>query len=178
MTKVSVYFDGGVFSDGVRGLGMSMDLDLMAFARGLAGDGDLAEVLYVAPIMPAKPYPTKHANQKAMFDRFSKQGVEVIALPHKSVGSIFIDVGVESMLATRLLTGAASGLFDRVVVVSNRGPLAPAVEAVRAMGKQAEVAFFNYTVAPGNALDQGFRTFAEADVVPHIKSGPRPPVWA
>ena len=46
------------------------------------------------------------------------------------------------------------------------------------MGKSVEVAFFDYTVMPGNALaPDGFKTIDPASVIALTRSGPRPPEW-
>ena len=179
MAQVSIYIDGGVFSDGVRGQGMSMDMDLMALARQLAGDDTLADVYYIAPVIPAKPYPTKHANLLALFERLRDAGITVLTARPKVVGSIFVDAGIETLMSVQMLTDGAAGKFDRAIVVSNRAPLAPALDAVRAMGREVEVAFFNYSVAPGNALaPDGFTTITPDQIIALTKSGPRPPVWS
>ena len=178
MTTVSVFFDGGVFADGVRGSGMSMDMNLKDFASGLIGDGTLGEVYYIAPVIPATPYPNKHANQKALFDKIAQDGVKIETIAPKVIGSIFVDAGVETLLTTRMLTDAMNGKFDKAVVVSNRAALSPALQALRDMGKSVEVAFFDYTVMPGNALaPEGFKTIAPASVIALTRSGPRPPEW-
>lgn len=176
MSKTHIFIDGGPFSDGVRGQGLSMNMDLMAFARALAGDDAQPGVTYVSPALPATPYPTKQANQQAMFERLRAQGATVLTAPPRVIGSIFVDAGIETLLSVALLTGD----FDRAIVVSNRAALKPALEVVRARGKAVEIAFFDYTMLPGNALagDAGFTRITTEAVLAHRISGPRPPVFA
>jgi hypothetical protein len=180
MAITSVFFDGGPFFEGLRGQGFSVDLDFIGLARELAageGDSAIGTVFFYMAVYPEGPYPAKCANQHALFDRLSKQGIVVRHAVTELHGAIFIDRGVEAALATDLVEGAYNHSFDQAIVVSRRAVFRPAVEAAKRAGRQANSAFFRYTTDPADglasvvAISQAITT---PMIVRHTLSGPIP----
>ena len=152
MNTVTVYIDGGPLEDGIRGQGLSMDLDWRGWLSEVAGGRPLGGLYYFTPRLPESPYPVKHQHQKAQTDVLSACGFKVVLSATQIVNSIFVERGTEAEFATRLLADACSGTVETALVVSRRAALAPVLDAVRQTGKRVEVAFFHYRLDPCNPL--------------------------
>ena len=127
MTRVSVYIDGGPFLDGVRGQGMSMDMDFRAVVAELATEAEIGAIHYFVAVRPETPYPAKYKNQFVLFDRLKAQGIVVHQSRTQLFGSVFIDRGTEAALATRLVADAYENKFERALLVSKREDFASPV---------------------------------------------------
>lgn len=68
---------------------------------------------------------------------------------------VYIQKGVDTLIATDMVAMAFLGHYDIAFLASGDGDLAPAVEAVKAAGKQIIVAAFSRSrsAAVGNAAD-------------------------
>jgi uncharacterized LabA/DUF88 family protein len=177
MPKASVYIDGGPFLDGVRGQGMSMDMDFIAALRELLADVALGEVHYFVSQLPEAPYPAKYKNQFVLFDRLRAQGIEVHLSRTQVIGSVYVDRGTEAAMACQMITDAYAGKFDRALLVSKRQDLAPIISAVQTFGKAVDVAFFRYQLDPVNPLHavcDGKIEIEPALIVRHRINGPTP----
>lgn len=177
MAQVAVYIDGGHLIDAVRGMGASLDMDMMALAEGLAGDDEVAAVHFYYCPFPEHPYPTKHRNEKAVMARFEAQGVHVHACRTQIVGSIFVERGMEAALAAQMIPDAVAGRFDKALLVSRRVDFAAIVDAVRETGKTVEIASVEYETDPGNPLGKacdGYGKIDRARILEVRKGGPKP----
>lgn len=167
MDKVAVYVDAGPFQDGIRGLGASLHLGMGAFLRALVPDGEVEAIHYVLAEYPSHPYPTRHRNESALLQTLESDGIDVHLCRTQVIGSIFVERGVEAMLASLMIRAAYEERFDRALLVSRRAELIPVAQAVRAAGKRLDVAFFDFHREPPNPLaphcDQA-QTFSRADL--------------
>lgn len=177
MAQVAVFIDGGHLIDAVRGMGASLDMDMMALAKAVAGDGDVVAVhFYYCPV-PEHPYPTKHRNEKAVMAKFEAQGVQVHACRTQIVGSIFVERGMEAALAAQMIPDAVAGRFDKGLLVSRRVDFAAIVDAVRETGKTVEITSVEYETDPGNPLGKacdGYGKIDRARILEVRKGGPKP----
>lgn len=177
MAQAAVYIDGGHLIDAVRGMGASLDMDMMALAKGLAGDDVVAAVHFYYCPFPEHPYPTKHRNEKAVMARFEAQGVQVHACRTQVIGSVFVERGMEAALAAQMIPDAMAGRVDRALLISRREDFAAIVAAVREAGTAVEIASVEYTTAPGNPLGDacgGYSIIDRARILEVRKSGPKP----
>lgn len=180
MSRTSIYIDGGPFTDAIRGSGLSMDFDLMALLHASFPHEDFSRVSFVTSRTPAFPYPIKHRNEGVRLAAFAAQGIEIIQTEPQIIESIFVDRGVEAVLATQMLSDTLGQATppERVVLISRRAALAPVVEALLAAGTPVCVAYFTFEIAPENplALSGVERVDLSADLVKaHRLNGPQPP---
>lgn len=177
MSRTNVYLDGGPLSDGIRGQGMSMDLDWRGLLQSLIADEQLGEVHLVISQLPEQPYPVRHANQRTRLDQWRACGFKVHLSTTEVVSSIFVERGTEAAFATQLLSDAHADDFDTVLIISRRKELGTVLDAVRRAGKRVSVAFFDYRLDPGNPLHahcDSHQVLTCASLIQHTLSGPKP----
>ena len=100
--------------------------------------------------------PDKYKKQVAFFNKVHK--MPFVTLKTRSLiyrGSTFIQKGVDTLIATDMVSMAFLNHYDIAFLVSGDGDLAPAAEAVKAAGKQICVATFprSRSTAIGQAAD-------------------------
>ncbi len=100
--------------------------------------------------------PDKYAAQMRFINRV--HGMPFVTLKTRPLllrGGAFIQKGVDTLIATDMVSMAFLNHFDIAFLVSGDGDLAPAVEAVKAAGKQIIVAAFSRSrsAAVANAAD-------------------------
>ena len=152
MTRTTIYVDGGPFQDGVRGLGLSMEMDVAGFLRSISGDVQVDRICYVVAECPAHPYPIRHRNEQAQLAAFEASGIEVYRCPTQIIGSIFVEREVESRLTALMASDAFQGRCDRALIISRRASLLPALAAVKDAGRSLHGAFFDFHNQPPNPL--------------------------
>jgi uncharacterized LabA/DUF88 family protein len=100
--------------------------------------------------------PQKHAGQVRFFNKVHQMPfVTLKTRPLVYRSNTYIQKGVDTLIATDMVSMAFLGHYDIAFLVSGDGDLAPAVEAVKAAGKQIIVAAFprSRSSAVGNAAD-------------------------
>lgn len=100
--------------------------------------------------------PNRYAAQMKFFNQVHKMPfVTLKTRPLVSRGGDFIQKGVDTLIATDMVSMAFLGHYDIAFLVSGDGDLAPAVEAVKNAGKQIIVATFrrSRSAAVANAAD-------------------------
>lgn len=100
--------------------------------------------------------PIKYAGQVRFFNRVHR--MPFVTLKNRPLlyrSGVYIQKGVDTLIATDMVSMAFLGHYDIAFLVSGDGDLAPAVEAVKAAGKQIIVAAFprSRSAAVGNAAD-------------------------
>lgn len=100
--------------------------------------------------------PAKYAGQVRYFNRVHTMPFVMLKTrPLVLRGGTYIQKGVDTLLATDMVAMAFLNHYDIAFLVSGDGDLAPAVDAVKAAGKQIIVAAFSRSrsAAVGNAAD-------------------------
>lgn len=100
--------------------------------------------------------PGRYAGQVRYFNKV--QAMPFVTLKMRPLvlrGGTYIQKGVDTLLATDMVSMAFLNHYEIAFVVSGDGDLAPAVDAVKAAGKQIIVAAFprSRSTAVGNAAD-------------------------
>lgn len=75
----------------------------------------------------------------------------------RQIGKIFTEKGVDVRIAIDLVEGAYEKRYDRAILISSDGDLAPAVEMVTRKGKKVEIVGFAHK--PSYALIQRANTY-------------------
>ncbi|TIX38967.1 MAG: NYN domain-containing protein [Mesorhizobium sp.] len=178
MPKVAIYIDGPYFLHGVRGQGMSMDLDLAKLLASLLPMEEIVKTVYFNVLSPKEVYPDRYDHERVIFERFEKQGIEPRYCRTEIKAHVLVDRGVEAGIATAMTLDAARDRYDLAVVVSRRAELADPIKAAQSLGKRVTVLFFEYETDPSNPLKDLADTYLRlepATVEKFRKSGPRPP---
>lgn len=100
--------------------------------------------------------PAKYAGQVRFFNQVHRMPFVMLKTrPLVLRGGTYIQKGVDTLLATDMVAMAFLNHYDIAFLVTGDGDLAPAVEAVKAAGKQVIVAAFprSRSAAVGNAAD-------------------------
>ena len=100
--------------------------------------------------------PEKYSPQVRFFNKVHQMPfVTLKTRPLVYRAGAFIQKGVDTLIATDMVSMAFLGHYEIAFLVSGDGDLAPAVEAVKAAGKQIIVAAFqrSRSAAVGNAAD-------------------------
>lgn len=180
MPRTAIYIDGGPFTEAIRGSGLSMDLNLMALLQESFPAEEITRVSFVTPRTPEFPYPAKHRNERARCEAFEAQGIAVTTTEVQIIESVFVDRGVEAVLATQMLTEtlASETPPEHIVVISRRAALAPVLSALKDAGVRVTLAYFAFEIAPGNPLAPYAAEACDLSLdlaLKHRISGPKPP---
>lgn len=177
MTRVAIYIDGPHFLNGVRGQGMSMDLDLSGMLESLLPDNTIVRTVYFNVLSPRDIYPYRNDHEKLIFERFERQGIEPRYCNIEVKAHVLVERGVEAGIATEMTLDAARDRYDTAVVVSRRTELVYPIKAVQGLGKKVTNLFFEYETDPVNPLKDAVDTHLHLDaatVVKFSRSGPKP----
>ena len=151
-TRVSAFIDAGWLLDGLRGQGMPWRIDYAALVNHLAGERTVTgKFAYLAPY-PGACYPKKEKAQGELLELMTGQGFDIKVTEMQVRGGIYIDQGIDVMLALDMFEQAINDSYDTAIVISRRPTLRHAVETVRRNGKEVENAFFEYQADPSNQL--------------------------
>jgi uncharacterized LabA/DUF88 family protein len=177
VTRVAIYIDGPYFLHGVRGQGMSMDLNLAALLEYALPGCEIVRTAYFNVLSPRAIYPDRNDHETLIFERFEKQGIEPHYCRTEVKAHVFVDRGVEAGIATAMTLDAAKDRYDTALVVSRRPDLAVAINAVQGLDKKVAVLFFEYEVDPTNPLREladSYMRLDPATVIRFRKTGPKP----
>ena len=150
--RVSAFIDVGWLLDGLRGQGMPWRIDYAGLVDHIAGGRTVTgKFAYLAPY-PGECYPKKETAQRELLDLLAGQGFSNRVTQMQVRGGMYLDQGVDVMLAMDMFEQAINDSYDTAIVISRRPTLLHAVEATRRHGKKVENAFFEYQADPSNEL--------------------------
>ncbi|KPW52776.1 hypothetical protein ALO95_200013 [Pseudomonas syringae pv. antirrhini] len=177
MERVGIYYDGGPFLDGIRGLGMTVDIRWADFMASIIGEGRISVARFFISRLPESPYPAKYQKQARLVEELTTVGIHCHLGRTEIANSVFLEKGVEALMATKMLQDAYEDTFDRAFIISNRMDLLPALEAIELLGKKVETAFFDLQLTKAPQLGQKWKknlTLQTASVYDNSESGRRP----
>ncbi|MYH68865.1 MAG: NYN domain-containing protein [Gammaproteobacteria bacterium] len=163
--RVSAFIDVGWLLDGLRGQGMPWRIDYVGLVDHIAGGRTVTgKFAYLAPY-PGECYPKKETAQRELLDLLAGQGFNNRVTTMQVRGGMYLDQGVDVMLAMDMFEQAINDNYDVAVVMSRRPTLRHAIEAAQRHGRKVENAFFEYQADPSNELrdasDRFFRLTGE-----------------
>ena len=150
--RVSAFIDAGWLLDGLRGQGMPWRIDYSALVDHIAGERTVTGKSAYLAIYPGQCYPKKETAQRELLSLMADQGFNTRATEMQVRGGMYLDQGVDVMLALDMFEQGMNDSYDIAVVISRRPALRPAIEAVQRHGKKVENAFFEYQADPSNEL--------------------------
>ncbi len=147
--KVYVYIDGGNLYHNLKQTGFSsMNFDFQKFVKSFVGKRTLEGVRYyigqIKPIDGDKKSQELHKHQQILFEKLKKAGFYIVRGRIRQIGKIFTEKGVDVRIGIDLVEGAYENRYDRAILISSDGDLAPAVEMVTRKGKKVEIVGFEH----------------------------------
>ena len=157
--RVCAFIDAGWLLDGLRGQGMPWRIDYAGLVDHIAGDRTVTgKFAYLAPY-PGECYPKKETAQRELLNLLADQGFDNRVTAMQVRGGIYLDLGVDVMLAMDMFEQVINDSYDTAIVISRRPTLRPAIEALQRQGKTVENAFFEYRADPSNELKDAADSF-------------------
>ena len=141
--RVMIFIDGSNLYHVLKQNTDKHDLDYKRFSEKLTGDRDLIRTYYYNIRQESADNPRLAENQ----DRFLKALYETAYLEvklgiWKARGQTMVEKGVDVMIASDLIMHAYEDHYDVAILVSGDADFYPAMQAVKDIGKQVEVAAF------------------------------------
>ncbi len=156
--KAMVFIDAMNLYESLGGLGINTSIDYYKFSIKLAGASRrlIRSHVYTGAYDQIRE-PEKYKRQINFFNKIQRMPfVTLKTRPLIFRGGIYLQKGVDTLIATDLVAMAFLNHYDVAVLVSGDGDLAPAVDAVKAAGKQIIVATFprSRSTAVAKSCDQ------------------------
>ena len=163
--RVAIFIDGSNLYHALRGSFGRYNLNFADFTSKLCGSRRLFRTYYYNVLQDSAQRPDVYREQQEFLDILRKTPyLEVRLGGTKMAQGIAVEKGIDIMLATDLLYFAWNDFYDVAVLVSGDADFAYALQAVKNMGKHAEVAYFESGVSKDllnvadnrHLLDRGF----------------------
>ena len=141
--RVAIFIDGSNLYHSLEENCNRYDLDFAAFSSKLCGARRHLRTYYYNLLRDPNRNPQAYHDQhKFLTALYSTPYLEVRLGASKMRGDSTVEKGVDIMLATDLMRTAWGNLYDVAILVSGDGDFSYAVQAVKDIGKQVEVAAF------------------------------------
>jgi uncharacterized LabA/DUF88 family protein len=142
-----IFIDGSNLYHSLRQTYDRTDINFVEFCSRLAGDRDLIRAYYYNAAVDQALEPYRYADQQRFFDRLRRLPrfeVKLGTLVYRnfSQGIPPYEKGIDVRLATDMLMHAYRGNFDVAILVSGDTDFADAVQAVKDLGRNVEIALF------------------------------------
>ncbi len=159
--RVYVYIDGGNLYYNLKENGCgSMNFNFKNFVKSFVEDRKLEGVrYYIGQIRPKEgdeKSQALHKHQQILFEKLKEAGFYIVRGHIRQIGKIYTEKGVDVRIGIDLVEGAYEDRYDRAILISSDGDLAPAVEMVTRKGKKVEIVGFEHK--PSYALIQKANT--------------------
>jgi uncharacterized LabA/DUF88 family protein len=156
-----VFIDGMNLYESLSEVNANTNVDYYKFSCKLAGQYRrlIRSYVYTGAYDQTRE-PDKYAGQMRFFNRVLSMGfVDLKTRPLVFRGGIYIQKGVDTLLATDMVSMAFLNHYDVSILVSSDGDLAPAVDTIKGAGKQIIAAMFshNRSTAIAKSADQEIR---------------------
>jgi len=142
--KAMVFIDAMNIYESLRALGADTRLDYYKLAVKLAGPQRrmIRAHVYTGAYDQVRD-PELYAQQMRFFNKVQRMPfVTLKTRPLLQRAGTYLQKGVDTLIATDMVSMAFLGHYDVAILVSGDGDLAPAADAVKAAGKQIIVATF------------------------------------
>ena len=145
--KVNIYMDGSNTYHSLRNHIGRTSLDFLAFARKLAGEGQLRRVYYYSAPIDQSRNPETYRAQQQFFEHLRQTDFLELRLGRlvyrgAAIGTAY-EKGVDIKLATDMVLHGILGHYDTAILVSGDTDFCDALQMVKDFGRHAEAALFN-----------------------------------
>lgn len=146
MTRVMLFIDGSNLYRSLEDTCGRTDLDYRKLCLALSGGRELRRAYYYNARRDQSYEPERYVRQQRFFDylrRVPKLEVKLVNLVYRGFPeSRPIQKGVDVRLATDMLVHAFRDHYDTAILVSGDADFAEAVQAVKDLGRNVEIALF------------------------------------
>ena len=147
--RVAIFIDGSNLYHSLEENCKRFDLDFGAFAKKLCNERTLVRVYYYNIRQDHERKPQAYLEQQGFLAVLDNTPLVEVRLGVSKVrGDVLVEKGVDVMIATDLLEFGRTNMYDIAILVSGDGDFVYALQAVKNMGKSAEVAAFYSNLAP------------------------------
>ncbi len=141
--RVAIFIDGSNLYHALQNNLGRHDLNFTEFASKLGGPRRLFRTYYYNVLQDPNQRPDVYQEQQEFLDILRKTPYLEVRLGSTKVAQgVLVEKGIDVMIATDLLYFAWNDFYDVAVLVSGDGDFAYVLQAVKNMGKHAEVAYF------------------------------------
>jgi uncharacterized LabA/DUF88 family protein len=141
--RIAIFIDGSNLYHALRTNFKRNDLNFTEFTNKLCGSRNLFRIYYYNVQQDPMQWPEGYREQQEFFDILRKTPYLEVRLGGTKVAQgVSVEKGIDIMLATDLLYFAWNDFYDVALLVSGDSDFAYALQAVKNMGKHAEVAYF------------------------------------
>ena len=142
--RVMVFIDGSNLYHVLKQQIDKHDLDYSKFAQKLSNQRNLIRTYYYNIRQDETVNPQLAKNQDRFLNAlYETEYLEVRLGIWKPRGQTMVEKGVDVMIATDLISHAYEDHYDIAILVSGDADFYPAIQAVKEIGKQVEVAAFD-----------------------------------
>ncbi len=146
--RIAIFIDGSNLYHALRSNFRRYDLNFAEFTSKLCDSRHLFRTYYYNVLQDPTQRPEGHREQQEFLDILRKTPYLEVRLGSTKVSQgIPVEKGIDIMLATDLLYFAWNDFYDVAVLVSGDADFAYALQAVKNMGKHAEVAYFENSIS-------------------------------
>ena len=146
--RIAIFIDGSNLYHALRSNFRRHDLNFAEFTSKLCDSRHLFRTYYYNVLQDPAQRPEGHREQQEFLDILRKTPYLEVRLGSTKVSQgIPVEKGIDIMLATDLLYFAWNDFYDVAVLVSGDADFAYALQAVKNMGKHAEVAYFESSIS-------------------------------
>ncbi|MFC2018409.1 NYN domain-containing protein [Chloroflexota bacterium] len=141
--RVAIFIDGSNLYHALKNNFRRHDLNFNDFTTKLCGERRLFRTYYYNVLQDATQWPEGHREQQEFLDvLYRTPHLEARLGTTKTSQGISVEKGIDVMLATDLQYYAWCDFYDVAVLVSGDSDFAYALQMVKNLGKQVEVAYF------------------------------------
>jgi len=141
--RVAIFIDGSNLYHALKNNLRRHDLNFAEFTSKLCGSRSLLRTYYYNVLQDAIQWPESHREQQEFLDILRMTPYLEVRLGSTKISQgIPVEKGIDIMLATDLLYFAWNNFYDVAILVSGDSDFTYALQAVKNMGKHAEVAYF------------------------------------
>lgn len=115
-----------------------------SFVEGRKLEGVRYYIGQIKPIDGDEKSQNLHKHQQILFEKLKKAGFYIVRGHIRQIGKVFTEKGVDVRIGIDLVEGAYENRYDRAILISSDGDLAPAVEMVTRKGKKIEIIGFEH----------------------------------
>lgn len=142
--RVMIFIDGSNLYHVLKQNTDKHDLDYKRFSEKLTGDRELIRTYYYNIRQESPDNPKLAENQDRFLNAlYETDYLEVKLGIWKARGGTMVEKGVDVMIASDLIMHAYEDHYDVAILVSGDADFYPALQAVKDIGKQVEVAAFD-----------------------------------
>lgn len=161
MERVAAFVDGSYLYNSLKEISGRSKVRMWPLIEKLCPTGNIVGLNYYSVALDPTTNPESYAGQRRFFAYIEgRSGGKVRLGKMYRRNNIWVEKGVDVLLAVDLVLGAVRDEYDTAIVITGDGDLAGAVEAARLMGKTVVV------VGLRRSFSYNLRRVADRYVVP------------